>query len=304
MPPPSTCTIPPPSASAASAASAASEALKTLNIKHPIEYATKMKLFKPLTTPQVLLRGACLRIASDLTGGLPLENLKTTLNLNTTSVPFKSTLPTLRTLTSSPSFLPHLPPLYCGYKSRLIESSLIGSLFLLTSSTTRRATRNFNPITSSFISGISGGLGQCIIMIPSTNIMTTIVDEKINFGQAVKRIYDENGLGGFWRSSGTLAVRQASNWSSRTTFTALLRPTFGRFGMGGEVAAGLVAGVLSCWNTPVETLRIEMQSCKKGYKESWEKAKEKGLWRGVDVRMAQAGWQTVWMVVVPSLMRG
>ena len=37
---------------------------------------------------------------------------------------------------------------------------------------------------------------------------------------------------------------------------------------------------------------------------SWEKAKEKGLWRGVDVRMAQAGWQTVWMVVVPSLMRG
>ena len=37
---------------------------------------------------------------------------------------------------------------------------------------------------------------------------------------------------------------------------------------------------------------------------SWEKAKEKGLWKGVDVRMAQAGWQTVWMVVVPSLMRG
>lgn len=40
----------------------------------------------------------------------------------------------------------------------------------------------------------------------------------------------------------------------------------------------------------------------KSYKDSWEKVKEKGIWRGVDVRMIQAGWQTVWMVVVPNVM--
>ncbi|GMH93899.1 hypothetical protein TL16_g12752 [Triparma laevis f. inornata] len=298
-----------------STSAAASAALKTLNVKHPLEYASK-SLFAPLSTPQLLLRGAALRIASDLTGGTPLENLKTKLNLNPKSKPGCDTIKTLKQITAPTKENPPLKlfgkstpfslcPLYVGSTSRLLEGSLIGSLFLTSSTITKRSClkAGLGPLQSSFVSGIAGGIGQCIVMIPSSNIMTNCVKNNLTFKKSVTQIYENEGLPGFWKSSGTLLIRQSTNWSSRTTLTSLFRKPLRQFGLPGEIGSGLLSGIFSSWNTPIEGLRIEMQSTgNKSYEDSWEKVKEKGIWRGVDVRMMQAGWQTVWMVVVPNVM--
>lgn len=64
-------------------------------------------------------------------------------------------------------------------------------------------------------------------------------------------------------------MRQASNWASRQGFTEAVRTRIAQISHGDaqarlstreEVLAGVVGGVLSCWNHPFEVARIEMQA--------------------------------------------
>ena len=73
-----------------------------------------------------------------------------------------------------------------------------------------------------------------------------------------------------------------------------------------------LSSVGSCWNTPIETIRVLMQrdvsmgkpSQPAGY--YWKRIVEEdgyaGLFRGVTPRAIQAIWQTVFMVVVPNML--
>lgn len=76
-----------------------------------------------------------------------------------------------------------------------------------------------------------------------------------------RRIVKEKGLGGMFVGGGPMAVRQASNWASRSCFTEIARTTFrmSEYGLLGEIGSGIIGGVGSCWNTPVETARVLIQ---------------------------------------------
>lgn len=108
-------------------------------------------------------------------------------------------------------------------------------------------------------------------------------------------------------------MRQASNWASRAGFTEVARTTFKmtQYGMIGEIGSGVIGGLGSCWNTPIETIRVFMQrdismgNRKKTFGQYWDDIVERdgfqGLFRGVTPRGIQAIWQTVFMVVVPNM---
>ena len=111
-----------------------------------------------------------------------------------------------------------------------------------------------------------------------------------------------------------MCARQASNWASRSCFTEIARTSLklSNYGMLGEIGSGVIGGIGSCWNTPIETIRVLMQRDvtmgkeTKSFGEYWNDMVAEqgypGLFRGVTPRGIQAIWQTVFMVVVPNMM--
>jgi hypothetical protein len=85
-----------------------------------------------------------------------------------------------------------------------------------------------------------------------------------------------------------------------------------QYGILGEIGSGIIGGLGSCWNTPIETVRVltqrdvSMGKKSKSFGTYWtEMVQEQGypgLFRGVTPRSIQAIWQTVFMVVVPNMM--
>jgi hypothetical protein len=83
------------------------------------------------------------------------------------------------------------------------------------------------------------------------------------------------------------------------------------FGMLGEFGSGVLGGLGSSWNTPIETIRVLMQSDvgsgrkPKTSRQYWDMIVADqgyvGLFRGVTPRAIQAVWQTLFLVVVPNL---
>jgi len=130
----------------------------------------------------------------------------------------------------------------------------------------------------------------------------------------VRRVISEKGIGGMYSGGGAMCLRQATNWASRSGFTEIARSAFhlSDYGMLGEIASGVIGGVGSCWNTPIETIRVTNQrDVSKGLKpkkmgEYWNDIVEEsgypGLFRGITPRAVQAVWQTVFLVVVPNVM--
>jgi Mitochondrial carrier protein len=111
-----------------------------------------------------------------------------------------------------------------------------------------------------------------------------------------------------------MCIRQATNWASRSGFTEIARTSLHlhQYGIIGEIGAGIIGGVGSCWNTPIETIRVYThRDVSQGIKvktipEYWNSIVDEygyqGLFRGVTPRAMQAIWQTVFLVVVPNLM--
>jgi hypothetical protein len=127
-----------------------------------------------------------------------------------------------------------------------------------------------------------------------------------------RRVIADKGFLGLYAGGGAMAVRQASNWASRSMFTEICRTNLklSRFGLAGEIAAGAIGGVGSCWNTPIETVRVLMQRDVAMGKPSkpymayvhdiLDTKGPPGLFVGVTPRAIQAIWQTVFMVRISS----
>jgi len=130
----------------------------------------------------------------------------------------------------------------------------------------------------------------------------------------IRRVVSEKGIGGMYSGGGAMCLRQATNWASRSGFTEIARSVFKlqQYGLVGEIASGAIGGVGSCWNTPIETIRVTHQrdvsqgKTPKSMSEYWEDIVDKGgypgLFRGITPRAIQAIWQTVFLVVVPNIM--
>mmetsp|Transcript_12794 Transcript_12794/g.36123 ORF Transcript_12794/g.36123 Transcript_12794/m.36123 type:complete len:184 (+) Transcript_12794:739-1290(+) len=169
--------------------------------------------------------------------------------------------------------------------------------------------------------GTVGGVAQAIVMTPAGMIFTSL---NVNQGKegyendnaltVARRIVKEKGLRGLFYGGGPMCLRQASNWSSRSLFTEIARTNLkmSKFGLLGEIGSGVVGGLGSCWNTPIETIRVYMhrdvsmgkdsQSFGYYWKEISDENGIQGLFRGVTPRGIQAIWQTVFMVVVPNIL--
>jgi hypothetical protein len=208
--------------------------------------------------------------------------------------------------------------LYSGLGNRVFEGSLMGGSYLVASRIAKasllKTLPNTPKLTALLVGGIAGGLAQSVIMTPCNRVLTHTHDQKESTVKAIKSIYKKAGFQGYYAGFGAVCARQITNWGSRTTFTELARTTLGlsQYGLAGEVASGIVAGVAACWNTPLETLRVSRQvdasngRVDRSYgdyvKESIAKGGVGDLFKGVRPRCLQSVWQTVWMVVVPNVM--
>jgi Mitochondrial carrier protein len=261
-----------------------------------------------------LARGAFLRVASDLSGGTPLESIK--CRVTATQL---GPIDAFKAIVAEGGY----GNLWAGSYSRTIEGSLLGALFLVGATAAKKQTLAMggSSTMAALTGGLAGGLAQAIVMTPAGMVFTSL---NLNRGKkgyendnaitVTKRIFKEKGLSGMFIGGGPMCVRQATNWMSRSYFTEVARTTFkmSKYGLVGEIGSGVIGGLGSCWNTPVETIRVYMQAdVSAGRKaktsmEYWRDIKEEqgyvGLFRGVTPRGVQAIWQTVFMVVVPNVL--
>jgi solute carrier family 25 citrate transporter 1 len=213
--------------------------------------------------------------------------------------------------------------LWTGTPSRTVEGAFAGAFQFLGSVATKRqllamgTSKHFAALAG----GLVGGATQAIVLTPSSMILTTLNVNKGKPGHehdnaisVLKRILKEKGMKGMFVGSVPMAVRQASNWATRSFVTEMCRTNLklSRFGLVGEVGSGVIGGLGSCWNTPIETARVMMQKdVTEGLQakhfgeyinDIFEEGGVPGLFRGVSPRSLQAIWQTVFMVVVPNLL--
>ena len=261
-----------------------------------------------------LIRGAFLRVASDMTGGTPLENIKCRVTA-TAENPIKA----VRHILNNGGIL----NLWSGTESRTVEGALLGAMFLVGSAATKKQViaMGGSKTMGALAGGIVGGVAQAVVMTPAGLIFTSLNLNKDNpeyendtAWSVARRVVQEKGPMGLFTGGGPMAARQASNWASRSMFTEICRTNLkmSRFGILGEIGSGAIGGVGSCWNTPIETVRVLMQrdvAAGKNAKtfgqyidDTMEEGGVQALFRGVTPRAVQAIWQTCFLVVVPNLL--
>jgi Mitochondrial carrier protein len=292
---------------------------------------------------KTLLRGAALRIASDLTGGTPLENIKTRTALSTTD---ESPAQAARNIIRANG----LVGLWKGSSGRTVEGALIGAVFMLTSTITKSQLRRVcgaSPTVAALVGGLIGGIAQATIMTPAGLVFTALNSQRDNDDDdnddhhpagirmttikggggnnnnnnnmessfdIVRRVVREQGVAGLYAGVRPMALRQATNWASRAGLTEITRSVLGwsQYGLIGEFLSGVVGGVGSCWNTPIETIRVHTQrdvnqgQVARPMADYWRDIVHTdgyaGLFRGCAPRAVQAIWQTTFLIVVPNIM--
>ncbi|KAL3921911.1 MAG: hypothetical protein SGILL_002495 [Bacillariaceae sp.] len=213
--------------------------------------------------------------------------------------------------------------LWAGTPSRTVEGALLGALFILGSTITKKQVLAMggSPFVAALAGGTVGGVAQALVMTPAGMIFTSLNvnrgkkgHENDNAITVMRRIIKEKGILGMYSGMGPMCMRQASNWASRSGFTEIARTNLkmSQFGVWGEIGSGIIGGVGSTWNTPIETIRVLMQKDVSQGKETkkfmqyWDDIVEdqgySGLFRGWTPRTIQAVWQTVFMVVVPNML--
>ena len=213
--------------------------------------------------------------------------------------------------------------LWSGSSSRCVEGALVGAVFMLGSTLTKQRLKNLgvSPTLTALGGGLVGGICQAFVMTPagmvftSLNVQRTAGNHNDNAWTTTRRIVrDHGGWTGMYSGFTPMAIRQASNWASRAGLTEVARSYLGlqRFGILGEIGSGILGGVGSCWNTPIETVRVLTQrdisvgnptkSITGYWREIYQRDGPTGLFRGVSPRALQAVWQTCFLVVVPNIM--
>jgi len=257
-------------------------------------------------------RGALLRIASDLSGGTPLESIK--CRVTTTR---ENGFEACRAIVKQGG----IQALWAGTPSRTVEGALLGAMFILGSTPTKKKLLKMgvSPIVAQTTAGMIGGLVQAIVMTPAGMVFTSLNVNKGKPGyekdtaiSVTRRIIKEKGIGGMFVGGGAMAARQASNWASRSGFTEIARIPMSQYGIWGEIGSGVIGGLGSCWNTPIETCRVLMhkdvsegkpeKSFGKYVSQVYEEDGVPGLFRGVTPRGVQAIYQTIFMVVFPTML--
>jgi len=260
-----------------------------------------------------LFRGAFLRIASDISGGTPLESVKT-----------RVTVSKLNALEATNEIISEggIGQLWSGTPSRTIEGALMGAMFMVGSAFTKKRVlaMGASKTMASLAGGVVGGVAQAVVMTPAGLVFTSLnANKKIpgyendNFITVSNRIIKEKGVTGLFAGGQAMALRQATNWATRSGLTEIARTSLKmtQYGMLGEIGSGVIGGLGSCWNTPIETIRVVMakdftsgvpvKSYGQYAKDIYEDGGVPSLFRGVTPRGVQAIWQTCFLVVIPNV---
>lgn len=93
------------------------------------------------------------------------------------------------------------------------------------------------------------------------------IASKASTMQVASEIFKKEGFRGINKGVNAVAVRQCTNWASRFAIARYAQQMILRARYGDEnikpsavdkVASSMVAGALSCWNQPIEVIRVEM----------------------------------------------
>ena len=208
----------------------------------------------------------------------------------------------------------------------MVESASKGAVLLVSREAINRFCINVgvSKNVSAFIAGGGGGICQTVVMSPCTFLVTAVVNKPgYTIAQCVRDVYGDKGVRGFYHGASAVAIRQMTNWASRTGFTEYIRNRAKMYKSGKvegtrltvmeESLCGILGGALACWNHPIEVCRIEMQSR--------TVAKEPqlsiigtlshvvktngpmGLFKGITPRILLGIWQTLFMVSFANVIK-
>ncbi|KAI9013782.1 mitochondrial carrier domain-containing protein [Phycomyces nitens] len=277
---------------------------------------------KPVSYQNLLL-GASLNLFEVSTLGQPFEVIKTQLAANR-GQSLKSALSTIYSRGGLLGFYQGLIPW------AWIEASTKGAVLLFTASECEHRARAMG--ASPFLGGIAGGMGGGIAQAYTTMGICTFMKtvEVTRHKSAVKEstfkiagdIFKKEGFAGINKGVNAVAVRQCTNWASRFGITrfaqdAIIKARYGdgpdahkKASAADKALASVLGGSLSCWNQPIEVIRVEMQSQVKtlGRPEKMTIATAarwiytqngiRGFYRGVLPRIGLGMWQTLCMVAL------
>jgi hypothetical protein len=214
---------------------------------------------------KTLARGSMLRISADMTGGLPLDHWKTRSIRHPSEGVFES-------LCNVYQKQGGLPAYWSGLPAKVVDGALCGALLLAGKEGTKKAlTRAFTrarlPLGETAIgalSGVAGGVAQCVVLTPSTFLVMTAATTGRPVLETISQIVKgERKVADLYTGGGGLVLREASNWASRQGITDFTRNTLRSRGVPAglalEIGSGILGGVLACWNNPFEVARIRQQ---------------------------------------------
>ena len=122
--------------------------------------------------------------------------------------------------------------LWAGTPSRTVEGALLGALFMVGSTITKKQclAMGASPFVAALAAGTVGGVAQALVMTPAGMVFTSLNvnrgkkgHENDNAVTVVRRIVSEKGVLGLYAGMGPMCMRQASNWASRSGFTEIAR---------------------------------------------------------------------------------
>jgi hypothetical protein len=209
--------------------------------------------------------GTLLQVASTITFGQPFEVWKTRMGRYRS----EGTMESFQQIRSSGG----LSAFYRGLGPKLIESLTKGGCLLVVQDWLLTSLTSFgiDRTAASFLAGAGGGIAQTLVMGPCTFLVTAMVlggtaggtasGGKPTVSSVAHQTWSTKGIAGFYPGGSAIAARQASNWASRVGFTegarglvatAMHGKNHHGLSVRDEAAAGIIGGVLSCWNHPFE----------------------------------------------------
>jgi hypothetical protein len=211
-----------------------------------------------------------------------------------------------------------------------IEASTKGAALIFTASEVEYSTRvaGAPPFLAGILGGMAGGLAQAYTTMGFCTFMKTVevtrhkapADQPVSTLKVAADIWKKEGIRGINKGVNAVALRQCTNWASRFGLTRLSETAIRRLRDGEvvdyskplspiqKILASALGGGLSCWNQPIEVIRVEMQSqvqtpgrpknmtivsCAKYI---YQNNGLKGFYRGVTPRIGLGIWQTICMV--------
>ncbi|CAJ0745861.1 10033_t:CDS:2 [Entrophospora sp. SA101] len=211
-----------------------------------------------------------------------------------------------------------------------IEASTKGAALIFTASEVEYNTRvaGAPPFLAGILGGMAGGLAQAYTTMGFCTFMKTVevtrhkapADQPVSTLKVASDIWKKEGIRGINKGVNAVALRQCTNWASRFGLTRLSETAIRKLRDGEvvdyskplspiqKILASALGGGLSCWNQPIEVIRVEMQSqvqtpgrpknmtivtCAKYI---YQNNGLKGFYRGVTPRIGLGIWQTICMV--------